>query len=69
MYQITMEVPEETIVNGCSKVITFKSEPITDVDAAWRVFDKARDTASALNMENVYVNMMQNGTLVAWYRK
>lgn len=28
MYQITMEVPEETIVNGRSKVITFKSEPI-----------------------------------------
>ena len=64
-----MEVPEETIVNGHGNLITFKSEPIVDCQEAWTVFYKARDTAYALNMENVYVNMIKTGELVAWYRK
>ena len=68
MYQVTVEIPEETVVNGLSNVMIFKSEML-DTDTAYRVFDEARSTIYALNMENCYVNLLKNGKMVQWYRK
>ena len=48
MFQVELEVPEETVVKGYSKIISFKSEQINDADVAWAVFYKAKDTVDSL---------------------
>lgn len=69
MFQVTVEVPVETNMINYSKIISFKSDLIDDVEVAWDVFYKVKHIVDTLKTEHVCVNMIMRGNLVAWYRK